>query len=268
MAPRWNFSNNCSTTLGAAAAATDTTFTVGTVNGTVPPVPFLAGVMDGAATTPLTEVVTVTAVSGSTWTVTRGTEGTAQAHALGASVQVVLTAGQLSVMADPAWTLITSAKLGASAASIILSGIPNTYRALYLIHSLRADNAAIYNYLYTQFNTDTSTNYGGLYQGTGQITSGSGSKGNRVECGVVPAATCQAGTFSSGFMLIANYTAGGVQMFDYHAGFHDYFNNSNNAAIHGAGGWNSAGAAINRIVLTMNLGNFVANSMVALYGLA
>ncbi len=91
--PTEQFANNAQTTLAAAVTAGATTITVSAVTGFPAGPRFRVRVGD--------ELMLVTAVAGTTWTVTRGAEGTtAAAHAAGDSVTQVLTAGAVAALAE------------------------------------------------------------------------------------------------------------------------------------------------------------------------
>lgn len=81
----WNYSNtSVETTLTSAASPTDISITIGSTSGLPVTFPYTL-ILDYGQTN--VEVVTVTNISGSTLTVTRGEDGTAaQSHALGATV--------------------------------------------------------------------------------------------------------------------------------------------------------------------------------------
>ncbi len=89
------FSNFAQTTLNGSMASTDTTLTVNSVTN-FPTAAQFRLLID-------TELLLVTALAGSTWTVTRGIESTtAAAHANGATVAAELTAGALGGSSDAA----------------------------------------------------------------------------------------------------------------------------------------------------------------------
>lgn len=86
--PQEQYANNAQTTLAAAVTAGATTLTVTSAAGFPAQPQFRIRIDD--------ELLLVTGVSGTTWTVQRGIEGTtAAAHASGATVTHVLTAGGL-----------------------------------------------------------------------------------------------------------------------------------------------------------------------------
>ena len=102
--PITTYANNPSTTAtgtgsGGSILSTDTTFTVASSTGfpaasstAIPPTQF--HIADPAVTT---ELITVTNISGTTWTVARGAESTTPAaHAANATFQQVVSAGDLA----------------------------------------------------------------------------------------------------------------------------------------------------------------------------
>src|SRR5436305_15125369 len=83
-----NFGNNCQSTLSAGINSSVTSLTVADAS-TFPSVGNFRVVVDS-------EIMLVTAVSGTTFTVTRGQElTTAASHSSGASITAVLTAGAI-----------------------------------------------------------------------------------------------------------------------------------------------------------------------------
>src|SRR5271170_691871 len=92
------FGNNCQTTLAAAIPSTSATTLTVTSNGT-------AGTPGGFPSTGNfrilidSEYMLVTSVSGTTWTVSRGIEGSVAAtHANGVQVTQIVTAGALAAI--------------------------------------------------------------------------------------------------------------------------------------------------------------------------
>lgn len=112
--PVTNFANNPSTTATSSsgttgpAALTGETWTVtsssafpAASNATTPPTQF--HIADPALPA---EIIAVTNVSGTTWTVTRGVEGTTPAaHATGATYYQVASAADLAAMTSPVWAV-------------------------------------------------------------------------------------------------------------------------------------------------------------------
>lgn len=95
MANSYNYSNTAiQTTLGGNITAGATSLSVGATTGFPPMTPYVLAVDYGAATE---ELVVVTAVGGTTLTVTRGFGGTsAQSHSIGAVVRHVVNAQDLT----------------------------------------------------------------------------------------------------------------------------------------------------------------------------
>lgn len=125
--PTEQFANNAQTTLAAAVTAGATTITVSATTGFPSGPQFRIRVGD--------ELMLVTAVSGATWTVTRGAEGTVAApHAAGDSVTQVLTAGVLTALTglttdQPANTIYAGPAAGGPASpgfrSLVAADIPD-----------------------------------------------------------------------------------------------------------------------------------------------
>lgn len=113
------FTNDPETTLAAAMTTGATTLTV--VSGSE----FPAG---GTFRIRIdNEIMTVTGVSGSTWTVTRASEPclgaqVAVAHALGAAINGVLTAGALATLGGSGTVTMVTAGTGLSGGTITISG--------------------------------------------------------------------------------------------------------------------------------------------------
>ena len=90
-----NFSNFALTTLSNSIGSGDTALTIASTANFPLTAPFRLVIQDTATSTP--EIVYVTGVAGSTYTVTRGYEGTSQtAHSAGAQVAQFVTAGVIS----------------------------------------------------------------------------------------------------------------------------------------------------------------------------
>lgn len=102
------FSNKARTTLNGAIDNSQTSITVTSATGFPTSGDFrIVVVAEGGNTD---EIMTVTAVSGTTWTVTRASESisgvqSASAHSSGATVSHVLTAGALNNIMSSTWTM-------------------------------------------------------------------------------------------------------------------------------------------------------------------
>jgi hypothetical protein len=116
------FANNASTTLSAAVSSTSATSLTVASSTLFPSASSSTGgqfrILVGA------EIMVVTNVSGTTWTVTRGAENTvATTHSSGAAVTHIVTAAS----AAPRWQLIASQTLAAQATTVTFSGLPQSF---------------------------------------------------------------------------------------------------------------------------------------------
>lgn len=106
--PLETFTNQASTTVSAGgttapSGGTVETWTVAS-SASFPPAEYGAQEFHVADPAAPTEIIAVLGVSGTTWTVMRGTEGTTPVtHAAGFTVQQVVTAGTLAGLQYPAW---------------------------------------------------------------------------------------------------------------------------------------------------------------------
>jgi hypothetical protein len=115
------WANNATTTLVAPALATDTTIQVAPVVYPVFPFPASGGFRIAVDQGAYVEYMLVTSVSGNTWTVTRGIEGSiATPHLAGAPVQGTITAGGMAAVALP--SLANAAALAALATTLLAPG--------------------------------------------------------------------------------------------------------------------------------------------------
>jgi hypothetical protein len=112
------FSNFGLTTLAATIGSTDTSLTVVSTANFPTSAPFRITIQDSVGSTP--EIDLVTAISGNTYTVTRGYEGTtATGHSAGAQVGQFVTAGVITDM-YPAQRVVTSCPVNMTAADQIV----------------------------------------------------------------------------------------------------------------------------------------------------
>lgn len=166
--------------------------------------------------------------------------------------------------------VINESVLGAAAASITFSSIPSTYRHLQLLITGRSDSATpIYTYVRMSFNGDGGANY--YYEELNINNATVGSSSAVAQTGLV-----------IGAITNSTNTADRAGVIDLtiprYAGttFHKSFTSLTQAAVtsvasgqynfmHG-GTWAST-AAITSITLAPNSGNFIAGTVVTLYGL-
>ncbi|CAB4178233.1 hypothetical protein UFOVP1462_49 [uncultured Caudovirales phage] len=169
-------------------------------------------------------------------------------------------------MANETYTLIQRTVLNASAASITLSSIPQTFTDLVIKISGRTTYASPYGEgIYISFNgLNTNMARRRLYG----LATGSGGSDNAANsyAAYTSAASQSANAFGNSELYITNYTSSGYKLSYLDGGA------ENNAATAGlllnANTW-SATAAISSITLTPETGsNFVQYTSVSLYGVA
>jgi hypothetical protein len=164
---------------------------------------------------------------------------------------------------------IAETVLGAAAASVTFSNIPQTFRSLQLYFFARNDSAAS-QLLYLQFNTDAAANY--RYAGHEISTTGvstpfgsSGDIGFRLT--VTPGTNTGGATaWGSGFAVIPYYTD--VTRFKAYQA-HSWRDDVGVVGLNIlSGDWfNVTPAAVTQIVLVMAAGNILAGSTFVLYGI-
>lgn len=215
------------------------------------------------------ELMQVTALAGTTLTVTRGFGGTTAAtHSSGANVVLVLTAEGLQQLG---MTKLAEAVLASAQATITFSTIPQTFRHLKLIIVARASDANAGNSVYGQFNGDTGNNYSWASTFTDGTATylGNGQGVNNPNWGEVSANSAPASAASTVEVLIPGYSAT-----DWHK---TVFSTSGRRAGTGSTGMQLAyvvshwanTAAITSVTLGMrSAANFMAGSRVELYGLS
>ena len=159
--------------------------------------------------------------------------------------------------------------LGAGAASVTLSSIPQTYRHLMLTASARSDNAATgLTSLGLRFNADSGANYSyqiNVSASTTVSTFGSVSA-TALDIGGTSQASSTANNFALNDMLILDYT--NTAIFKHAGGSSGGIEGAlaNMKAFFATGVWAST-AAITSITILPGAGSFVANSRFTLYGL-
>lgn len=175
--------------------------------------------------------------------------------------------------ADPSWgagggggggsfTLIATVTLSAAAPSVTFTGIPGTFNDLVIGGQARGDTAATAVEVNVQFNGDTGVNY--AFERWNRFGVGASGASNRIEIGSITAATGIASIGNTFNAIISNYK--GINFFksifsqnEITAGAYPSFNQISN------GQWKNA-AAINSVTIFPTAGNFVAGSVISLYG--
>ena len=164
------------------------------------------------------------------------------------------------------YVLLGKVTLGASAASVTFSNIPQTgYTDLKIVASWRDTQAQIYGGLFYYFNGLTTNRTNKYLEGNGSVVvSGSASSNTKMFVASGTGASATANTFSNGEIYIPNYTSS-----NFKSSSADGVGENNATLAYAdlnANLWSST-AAITSITLVPDV-SFVANSTFYLYGLA
>lgn len=168
------------------------------------------------------------------------------------------------------YTLISSNVLSSSAATVTFSSIPNTYADLVVKLSARCTYSgnAYPNYLYTRFNSDTTSKYSKFLLFTQDNTdyTSIGSNTTFSEMLAENSSPSTANTFSNVEFYIPNYLSTATKQF---SNFGTAENNATTAYITGVGASQYRGTSgIDSITFSMSggAGSFVSGSSFYLYG--
>lgn len=159
--------------------------------------------------------------------------------------------------------------LGASAATIDITGIVNSYAHLLVVASWRGDNASTQNVL-MRFNNDSGANYD--YQiwaaAAASTTAAESFAQTGLRVGELTGTGATAGYFNGASIIIPNY-AGTTANKNYLT-----LSGQKSGTLSGtlgveifSGGWRTVGTAINRLTFLPAAGNFIAGTRLTVYGL-
>jgi len=165
---------------------------------------------------------------------------------------------------------IFDSTLGAAAANFDITGIPATFSHLQLFVFVRADPAALTNSCLARFNNDSTANYHSqTVQGQGSTAAaGEGTAATSASLGACLANTAPANWYSSHIVQIPNYAASGpIKIADFLTTYRWQTAAGGHVRVNGGVYWNN-GAAISRITVLPQSGNWMAGSRCTLYGLA
>lgn len=168
------------------------------------------------------------------------------------------------------WNLIEEEELDGPAATIVFAGIPQTYRSLVIVCRGRTDRVSEAQGCNMRCNADAGNNYTqvNMYTmiGAGPSRSGARWMGN-ASLGQVEAANSRANCFSTAMAYWHGYASATQEK--YYLNFSIAVGNisvDNDVYLyHGGGHWGNVNA-ITSLTLIPALGNFVAGTTVALYG--
>jgi hypothetical protein len=173
--------------------------------------------------------------------------------------------------------IATMAALGRSLIAVLnpsgtgvasFTSIAATFRHLFLTVYGASSVAATFSEYDVTLNGDTGNNYDAIdiSFNNGTSTSGAGAAIARIFCGWVPGATGPANSASGGDIRIFNYANTTFQKVVEAAGHVKLSTVVSGLWITRNNGWWRNTAAINRVDVTLNAGNWVAGSQICLYG--
>lgn len=162
---------------------------------------------------------------------------------------------------------IASTTVESPIASIDFTSIPSGYTDLLVKLSTRSNQASGPDYVYLQFNSNTSTsNYQGIFlRGNGStVASSSNTAEGKIRAAITTTSGETASTFSNCEIYIPNYTSSNNKSTS-----SDWVPENNATATFmgiTAGLWTQT-SAITSIQLSLSSNSFVANSTATLYGI-
>jgi hypothetical protein len=159
--------------------------------------------------------------------------------------------------------LIETKTLGAAAASIEFTSIPQTFTDLYLLCSIRTNRVDTVDGGIVRFNDITTGYTGRVLLGTGSSTLGA--TRTIIGMGGLTGNLATSNTFSNNSIYIPNYTSSNNKS----VGVEGVTEHNESAASQGieAGHWNNS-AAINKIAILPEAGTqLLAGSTISLYGI-
>lgn len=166
----------------------------------------------------------------------------------------------------PTWVKLSDTILGAPAASVDITGIPQTYAALKAIIQGRSTVAAVYEPLRCRFNNDTGNNYdAGVMENGGDLQTAAIAYAHM---GDFTGGTAPAGVASAVEATIPNYAAAVFQKSMLVAGGMKRGLTAIDPFAVAAQSWWRNAAAINRLTFSPFSGNFDTGTRVTLYGIA
>jgi hypothetical protein len=171
--------------------------------------------------------------------------------------------------ASGAMVVIADVSVNADTPSIDFSSIPQTYKHLQIVASLRSTRAdQPWDPVRIRFNGDLGANYQNVWQWTvdGQVgtTEENAATGGYTEA---MAASAPSGSFAAITGTIPDYANPAMTEKNFMTASAGLKGATSPHHVDAGGGWNSRGTAINRITLVPDAGNFVAGSHVTLYGM-
>lgn len=167
---------------------------------------------------------------------------------------------------------VATTLLGASAASIVFSAIPGTWRHLYVVVSARGTNASTFVNVTLRINGDSAGNY------DYQVMSASGASGSALTAGQsygvtalslagVPAASGTASRFGPFDVWVPNYAATDQQKSVLMTNTRIYDSTAANFASQQVAGWWRSSAAVSSLTLAPLTGSFASGTRATLYAL-
>lgn len=169
----------------------------------------------------------------------------------------------------PALVKLSETILGGTATNFDFNSISGSYRSLRLIVQARGDNASANIYAHLTFNADTGANYDVQFVNANDTTVNATAvaAGAQNYALYVPGSSAPSGSAGLCEIMIANYAGTTFhKSYSIVRGVSQGTAAANQYHTTGVGRWRNT-AAITRVTLTIDTGNFIAGSVATLYGL-
>lgn len=167
------------------------------------------------------------------------------------------------------WGSIFDSTLGGSAATIDITSIVATYAHLLVVVYARGDTALVNTNIVVRFNGDAGANYDyqQLQGSAATVASGEIFAATVAIAGVMPANGASANLFNSGLIFIPHYAGSSNNKVALSLSSSKGGTSTTNMAVNLAAGFWRSSAAINRVTLIPNAGNFVAGTRATIYAM-
>lgn len=203
----------------------------------------------------------------------RSTASTGAIEEITVGTGLSLAAGTLSATGSAGnWTRLADVTHGSDTASFDFTSISGSYKHLMIILLGRSTAASTADWVNMTFNADTGTNYDYFDDSSGTASTppgnfGEGLAANFIRCVLLTGASSTAGDAASGTIWIPHYAGTTFNKSAHGEGYATLARSTGNTRSNRGGGTWESTAAITRVTLTPNGGNWKTGSRATLYGL-